>query len=138
MELFAYGSLIFNRVMYAVTGRRYDGRPARLPDHARYLVQGATYPGLIPSVGSTVEGVLYSGLGNRAFRLLDRFEGEHYRRSSVAVDVGNGVVIEADTFIFKDDYQHLLTDELWDSGTFESAHLTAFLDEYSGFTWIDS
>jgi len=43
-RLFVYGSLLFPEVLTRVAGRELPTRPARLPGHGRYAVQGVVYP----------------------------------------------------------------------------------------------
>jgi gamma-glutamylcyclotransferase (GGCT)/AIG2-like uncharacterized protein YtfP len=134
---FAYGSLIFNEVMIAVTGRHFESVTATLSGHARYLVADTTYPGLIESPDGEVDGALYADLDVAAYRILDRFEGEYYQRRKVRVAANLGSEFGAETYVFKPQYQHLLTQEDWDSEAFRENHLQTFLASYKGFNEIE-
>ena len=63
-SLFSYGTLEIPEVMMAVTGRVLASTSAVLPDHARFLLHGETYPGVIHSYRAEVKGVLGIGRGS--------------------------------------------------------------------------
>lgn len=138
MGFFAYGSLIFGEVMRVVTGRRLESVAATLFGYSRYRVSRASYPGLIESADSSVKGVLYSNVDASSLKLLDRFEGEYYRRLSVTVWTDLAGDQPAETYIFRPEFKHLLTPEHWDSELFRQNHLKSFLQSYQGFSWIES
>lgn len=133
---FAYGSLIFDAVMTAVTGRRFERTNASLSDHQRYKVWNASYPGLVESPGDIVDGRVYSDVDDHAMQLLDKFEGAYYTRTTVEVTTDTEA-LDADTYVFREEYRHLLTKDLWDADAFEKGHLRSFLASYRGFDWID-
>lgn len=134
---FAYGSLIFREVMTSVTGRHFESVTASLDGYARYLVQDTTYPGLIESTPDSVQGALYADLDADAYRLLDRFEGEYYERRRVQVTAKLGSMFDAETYVFRQEHQHLLTREPWDGDVFRRHHLRSFLASYEGFDSIE-
>ena len=90
--IFTYGSLLFTEIMQAVTGKLFPSQSATLRDYARYGVRSANYPGIIPAPGAYVEGRLYQDVDQAAVEHLDFFEGDLYRRVSVDVDAGSGIV----------------------------------------------
>lgn len=138
VNVFTYGSLIFGQVMGAVTGQSYASREAELNGYGRRQVLDASYPGIVVSPGSSVRGRVYLDLTPPSIRLLDRFEGSFYERISVNVQiVDTNEHLEAQTYLFRDKFQHLLADHDWDRDHFERHHLDAFLKSYQGFTWID-
>ena len=132
MDFFAYGSLIFEEVMAAVTGRTYSGQATKLEGFARYLVVGESYPGIVPSEHDVVDGFLYRQIDSSALCLLDRFEGEYYKRESVEVTAG-GARLLAETYIFRPEFSHLLTREKWQKDVFKERHMSGFLVRYKGF-----
>ena len=131
VRFFAYGSLMFPEVLRAVTGCRAVGLDATLDGFGRFLVARATYPGIIPEPSAYVPGKLYSGLGAAAFRVLDRFEGEYYRRTTVHISGA-----EAETYVIHPRFQRTLTRQPWNVEAFRRHHLRNFLRRYDGFTWI--
>ena len=138
MNFFAYGSLIFEEVMYAVTGRHFEHCEAILVGYSRYQVRNASYPGLIQQINGRIEGVLYKDLDTLSWRQLDRFEGEYYARTAVHVMIDWEETTEAETYVFRETHRSLLSDEPWDSERFRMEHLDAFLGRYPGFERIDS
>ncbi|MCB1087758.1 MAG: gamma-glutamylcyclotransferase, partial [Verrucomicrobiae bacterium] len=71
MTLFAYGTLLVPRIWRGVVGREFPNQPATLPGFAIYRVEGADFPGIIPSEGaSIVPGRLFTGLDAEALARL--------------------------------------------------------------------
>ncbi len=136
MDFFAYGSLTFAEVIAAVTGEKHSGTEATLSGFARYRVSGATYPGLIRSVGDSVDGILYADVDSVSFDCLDKFEGKYYKRQSVDVVTEQNSKRSAETYIIRREFEHLLSQEPWDSVHFRQNHLNAFLSSYQGFNWM--
>ena len=79
-DLFAYGTLMSRDIMQRVSGQRCEATPGVLRGYRRNRICGEVYPGIIASPGGMVEGILYSGLAEDAWKRLDLFEGEMYRR----------------------------------------------------------
>lgn len=134
--LFAYGSLRVPEVMEAVTGRRLDSVPARLPDHAVLRVAGAVYPGLVERAGAIAHGRLYAGLDERTLRVLDAFEDAMYER--LLLDVGPdapGGPGAVPAFVYRVHASHrgALVDAPWDFEGFEREHARAFARRCRGF-----
>jgi gamma-glutamylcyclotransferase (GGCT)/AIG2-like uncharacterized protein YtfP len=137
VNFFVYGSLLFGEVMQAVTGTRYEGECASISGYARFLVSGATYPGLIPSEGDRVKGILYSGITEASMDWLDAFEGKYYHRQRVFASTRTVDSVAAETYVFRIAYRELLTDQPWDADRFRKEHLSAFLRSYQGFTRVE-
>jgi hypothetical protein len=66
--------------------------------------------------------------------VLDRFEGEYYRRAQVVVSAYDGRLINAQTYIFRDRYRYLLGNNEWDIDRFCNSGIKVFLAEYGGFS----
>jgi gamma-glutamylcyclotransferase (GGCT)/AIG2-like uncharacterized protein YtfP len=127
MRLFSYGTLQFPDVLSAVTGCHLAGDRAVLDDYACYLVRGKTYPGITPEHGASVEGVVYTGIGEVHFRKLDRFEGEFYERVRVCLTDTEGNPLQAWTYVIREAARGQLTCSPWNKQDFEVEHLPAFL-----------
>jgi gamma-glutamylcyclotransferase (GGCT)/AIG2-like uncharacterized protein YtfP len=127
MRLFSYGTLQFPEVLAAVTGCHLEGERAVLEDYACYLVGGKTYPGITPEHEASVEGVVYTGIGEAHFRKLDHFEGELYERVRVCLTDTEGNPLQAWTYVIKDALRDQLTRTPWNKKDFELEHLPAFL-----------
>jgi gamma-glutamylcyclotransferase (GGCT)/AIG2-like uncharacterized protein YtfP len=98
-RLFAYGTLMDGERVFAVTGRRFPGRPARL-DGYRRITSDHGYPYVVPAPGSHVDGLLLEGIDAGSLRALDRYEdeGRLYRRRPVEVIVG-GARVSCETYV---------------------------------------
>jgi gamma-glutamylcyclotransferase (GGCT)/AIG2-like uncharacterized protein YtfP len=127
MRLFSYGTLQFPEVLATVTGCHLEGGRAVLDDYACYLVRGEAYPGITPEPEASVEGVVYTGIGEAHFRKLDRFEGELYERVRVCLTDTEGNPLQAWTYVIRDALRDRLTRTPWNKKDFELEHLPAFL-----------
>ena len=129
MRLFSYGTLQFPAILSAVTGCHLEGDRAVLDDYACYLVKGKVYPGIIPEHGASVEGLVYTGIGEAHLRKLDHFEGELYGRVRVCVTDMEGNPLQAWTYVIRDAMRARLTRTPWNRKDFEVEHLPAFLEK---------
>ncbi len=129
MRLFSYGTLQFPEVLLAVTGCHLEGDKAILDDYACYTVKGKVYPGITPERDASVEGVVYTGIGEVHFKKLDRFEGDLYERVRVCVTDTEGNPLQAWTYAIKDALRDQLTPAPWSKEDFEVEHLPAFLKQ---------
>jgi gamma-glutamylcyclotransferase (GGCT)/AIG2-like uncharacterized protein YtfP len=121
--LFAYGTLLFPGVLRAVAGRSFEGVPATLEGYLRRRVVGEIFPAIVAgSERDRVDGVIYAGLDQRAWRRLDRFEGDLYVRRRLLI-----AEAEVDTYVLADVWRHRLAAEAWDPAAFARDHLDAFL-----------
>jgi gamma-glutamylcyclotransferase (GGCT)/AIG2-like uncharacterized protein YtfP len=131
-RLFAYGTLVVPRVMEAVTGRTFPGRPAVLEGYARFLVAGTSYPGIVCKPGERTEGVLYHGLGRRDLEALDRFEDAFYERRVVFVTGPDGARTPAHAYVVPRRHRRVLGTDPWRRDVFETEHLAGFLAGVGG------
>ena len=92
-NLFAYGSLMYSDVLFAVTGAWRRSETASLADHRVHMVKGKTYPALLRVAGAAAEGRLYRGLSAADLSRLDAFEGASYVRLRVLVITTRGRVL---------------------------------------------
>ena len=127
MNLFAYGTLQFPELLYAVCGQRCSGEAALLRGHRREGVRGEVYPAIIRSPGAVVDGMLFRGLTPTALRALDAFEGREYRRvrGRVALDAHRHV--PAVFYVAAPTLRVRLDGRPWDARRFASSSLSAYL-----------
>ena len=125
--LFSYGTLEIPEVMEAVTGRSFPATGAVLHDHARFLLHGETYPGIVHSYRATVTGVLYSGVDRDSLGLLDLFEGDFYRRETVHVTTVSQRRATAEAYLVPPRHELLLSQQRWEREHFVAHHLNDFL-----------
>jgi gamma-glutamylcyclotransferase (GGCT)/AIG2-like uncharacterized protein YtfP len=133
MNIFVYGTLMFDRVWSALIAKRYRKIDAQLAGFKRVCVTGEVYPGLLKADGGIVDGVLVLDVDDTDIRLLDRFEGKFYRRSDVMVSAKDGRLLQAQTYIFRDRYRYMLGNAAWDVNNFSNSAMEAFLAQYAGF-----
>jgi gamma-glutamylcyclotransferase (GGCT)/AIG2-like uncharacterized protein YtfP len=129
-RIFCYGTLQVPEVMKAVTGRLYEGEKALLPGYAMYRVKDAEYPGIVPSYKGETEGTLCSGLTDEDLKVLDAFEGNFYARHSVEVHLRDGRITTAWVYVIREEYERVLSDELWHLDRFLKEGFRSFMDGY--------
>lgn len=131
-NLFIYGTLMFDDVWRQLTKNQYRKINAVLPEFIRLRVKNEDYPGIIPCTENTVSGELLFQVSASDIQLLDNFEGEQYRREQVKV-ISDETEYYAETYIFRNRFKSLLSDEEWDIDTFKDSGLSSFLLRYSYF-----
>ena len=135
MNIFTYGSLMYDAVWQRVVGVDYDKVRATIHGYRRRAIKGETYPALIPgNKNETVDGVLYFAVRAADIDRLDRFEGDYYRRIHLHCRLADGRIIEAEGYRFKDKFRHLVEDNPWNTEAFESSITDRFLSNYQGFS----
>ncbi len=119
MNVFTYGSLMFDAIWESVCLGQYSKRDAVLTGYARYCVSGESYPALIPETGGQVAGKLYVGVNEEDLQRLNQFEGNEYVLRTIEVD--------GEPFSF---YEFIAIKRLekleWDVEYFEKVGLPAF------------
>lgn len=126
LRVFAYGTLMFDEVMEAVVGRRFEGVPAQLPGYERYQVRGQSYPAIVRRDEGMTEGILFSGIDEETLARLDRFEGSSYQREWVALDTGE----RAWAYVVAPGKEPLLSDQPWNPDEFLREHGEAFVEAW--------
>jgi gamma-glutamylcyclotransferase (GGCT)/AIG2-like uncharacterized protein YtfP len=126
-SLFAYGSLQFPEVIYAVIGRSPNGVPARLPGYRRGRLRGRSFPGVTAEANAVCPGVLYRSLTRQEWVLLDAFEDDFYQRLSLPVFAGDDREEFAEVYVVEDSFKGLLLTGDWDPEGFRQHDLKRFL-----------
>lgn len=98
-QLFVYGTLMDEELVYALTRKRFPRCQAELPDFAR-VVPPDGYPYILPRTGARVQGLLLCGVDPASLAALDRYEDEgvlyHRRRVQVVV---RGRFLPCETYV---------------------------------------
>jgi len=97
VDLFVYGTLMNESVLYSLTGRSFARYEAELFGFARFAPENG-YPYIVPKPRARVRGILLRQIDPVALAALDRYEeeGRLYHRCRVAVTVdGRQVPCEA-------------------------------------------
>ncbi len=112
--LFCYGTLEIESVITRLIGRVPQKQPAILENFVRYLIKNSDFPAIIPSKNGEVVGTLYLSLTPKEIRILDEYEGNLYSRQQLWVTTDIGRLEHSWAFVLKPQYQHHLSDQLWD------------------------
>ncbi len=103
LPLFVYGTLRDPELLAAVLGRplrRERIHTARAPGYRAVHYPGRIYPALIRAPGAAAEGLLLTDLTPFERDLLDAFEGDEYRRATIAAMLADEPELhEADAYI---------------------------------------
>lgn len=134
LNIFAYGSLMYEPVWRQVVKGRYDGQPASILGYSRYRLRGRTYPALVPGTpDTTISGMLYRRVAHDDIIRLDCFEGHWYQRIGIRCHPDRKSPVIAATYLFKPAYAHLISSEIWDAEQFAQTGIGTFLQHYRGF-----
>ena len=129
MNVFTYGSLMFDPVWSGVVRGRYRSLPAVVADHARHAVRGETYPGVVERAGAEVRGRLWLDVSADDLARLDAFEGADYRRVTVSVSAGEPArAMQAQMYLYV--RPERLEAAPWDEVWFEREGIARFLRAY--------
>ncbi len=128
MNLFSYGSLMFEPVFLQVVGRLARAQSACLQGWSRHAIQGEIYPAALPDPGGSIEGRVWFELTADEVIALDRFETEEYLRVDVVVQV-NGVDLPCFVYQWRDRTRLLAQD--WSPATFRETGLAGFVQQRS-------
>ena len=134
MNIFTYGTLMIPDVMCAVTTREFRFIDVILRGYARFMVKGASYPGIIQVTDAITEGIIYFDVDELSLERLDEFEGDLYQRIPIQAETERGKILNAATYVIKPEYRDYLSLQKWDVEEFVQNSLAAFLNTYQGFT----
>jgi gamma-glutamylcyclotransferase (GGCT)/AIG2-like uncharacterized protein YtfP len=131
MNIFTYGSLMYDRVWSRVVTQTYQKKTGAVQSFQRLKVKNEQYPGLIKGDGD-VEGVVYFDISARDFARLDNFEGKLYQREEVNAICADGILAPAFVYVIRDEFKEILNGE-WSKEEFEREGLAEFEARYVGF-----
>lgn len=107
-NLFAYGTLMCEDILQEVSGHRLTHEPAVLKGYCRRGFRRKPYPGLVPDESGYVEGVFYRSVPPEAWDRLDGFEGEMYSSEGVSIELNDGSIWPASTYVVRPAFRHHL------------------------------
>jgi gamma-glutamylcyclotransferase (GGCT)/AIG2-like uncharacterized protein YtfP len=136
MNIFTYGSLMVPSIFKSVTGQDFRSQPACLSDYGRFSLRHDSYPGIIEAQGYMTEGVIYFDIDEASIAELDEFEGEYYRRTPVCVKLDIKSFIDAEAYVIKQEYRHILSSREWDFEEFQHKFQNEFTRKYIIFPAI--
>jgi len=120
-------------IMLAVSGFPFRGVRGLLRDYHRGTIRGEVYPGIVPRRGEVVEGLVYRDLPEDAWKRLDAFEGEMYYRTSVGIELDDGTVRQAQTYLVRPEFEHRVGAAPWSFEEFLESDKGFFESKYPGF-----
>ncbi len=136
MNIFTYGSLMFEEVWSRLISNTYDRQPASLSGYACKVVSGQHYPAIYQDPKSTaISGVVYFDLHPSDVATLDRFEGDYYQRITERLTLPGDITITADVYVLRDTYRHIVSNNDWDADIFKD-RMHHFIDDYFGFSKV--
>lgn len=128
VNVFAYGSLMFDQVWSKVVSGRYAKVTARLYGYKRRKIRGEVYPAVLPGTNRDhVDGIIYLDVSKGDLKNLDAFEGEYYQKQMAECGLPDGSNVTAWVYVFKEQYRDLLEDEPWDPVQFLEGGIHTFL-----------
>lgn len=132
-NLFAYGTLMCEEIMYEVSGCHLKYEPGTLSGYGRRSVDGEDYPAITADRESAVDGLVYLDVPGSAWDRLDRFEGEMYERRKVTVAMNSQTVLSADTYVIHPLYLDRLGQSEWNFDAFIRNGKASFQRYYKGY-----
>ncbi len=125
--LFVYGTLMWPQVLRTLTGSSWVTEDAVLIGFKRCRIKGAVYPGIKKDSTSSVKGKVVRGLGEKEILILDQFEGDAYERIRVQVKTGSNKEEEVFTYIIREAYKHILSDQEWKETDLSDEDIKGFI-----------
>lgn len=127
VNVFTYGSLMFDEVWLHVVGRAGPSVTACLRGFEAWKISGESFPGLTPADGHQVTGRVWLAVTPAELARLDAFESGIYDRERVSVTASDGPTLDCWTYVVRGDCRSLLLNEPWDREEFRRHHLATFL-----------
>jgi len=99
VDLFVYGTLMNESVLYSLTGRSFPRSEAELPGFERFTHEDG-YPYIVPNLTARVQGILLRRIDLITLAALDCYEeeGRLYHRCRVEVTV-SGRRVPCETYV---------------------------------------
>jgi gamma-glutamylcyclotransferase (GGCT)/AIG2-like uncharacterized protein YtfP len=137
-NLFAYGTLMCDEIMEEVAGCRLSYKAGTLRGYSRRAVRGEHYPAIFREEKGLIQGLVYLGVPDRAWQRLDRFEGEMYVRQTVQIQLANGMMLFANTYVVQPAFLDALEEVDWDFESFLRHGKESFQKYYKGYQSMEA
>jgi len=134
MNIFTYGTLMFSPVWDTVVKANYRASSAVLRGYKRRKIINDNYPVAFEADAEDfINGIVYYDVEPADINRLDEFEGSYYRRTLINAELSEHRPIEADVYIIKPRYRHLISSQEWNPDDFQERCLSEFMSAYEGF-----
>lgn len=129
---------MFEDIMGEVSGCSLPHEPGTLKGYSRRSVKGEYYPALVPDEKGHVQGVVYRNVPDSAWERLDRFEGEMYARQLVQIELNDGALLPAATYVIQEEFLGHLDRSEWNVADFLRSGKSRFQKHYKGYWSLKS
>lgn len=137
MNIFTYGSLMFERVWSTVVSGTYVKAHSRLCGYQRRRLRGETYPALIPGARDDyVDGIIYFDIDPNDRHRLDQFEGAYYKKKLETCTLADSRLVSAHVYVLRPKYNALVGEECWSPEWFGKTGIQSFMAAYGGYDRI--
>ena len=130
-NIFVYGTLLFQEIVFALTGKTFRSERAVLYNYRRFRVfennKPCAYPAILESEGDAVRGRILFDVDKESEDIIDFFEGSDYEKKRVIVE-SEGSSIEVFTYIWKNCSRSGFMPE-WDENLFRDEYLDFYVNK---------
>jgi len=134
MNIFTYGTLMFSPVWDTVVKANCRASSAVLRGYCRRKIINDIYPVAFEGGDQDfINGIVYYDVEVEDINRLDEFEGTYYRRSLISAELKDQTPVQADVYIIKPRYQHLISSQEWNPEDFQQRCLSEFMSAFDGF-----
>lgn len=131
-NVFVYGTLIFPKIIFTLTGKNFETKNATLEGFCRYKIfdgdKPREYPAILETKNGKVEGKILFNVDKESLNILDFFEENDFERKKAKVLLDE---IEIDVFVYvwnpKYDKEKLRLN--WEPKEFEEKYLEYYLSK---------
>lgn len=135
VNVFVYGTLLYDGVIEALLDRRLESKPCVLKGYKRYTKEipgGKSWgPAIIKEAGEVVKGRVMLGLTDRDLDIFDRYElsaDNAYTRITCKVNMDDGQEMEVFTYRANEKI-HCYLKGTWSEAEFEEGGLELYVNE---------
>jgi len=131
-NVFAYGILMYEEVLFTLTGKHFSLEPATLHHHHRFGLVKEGFPELavvLPKKNASVSGVVIRDVDSQTLRILDLFEDVDgiYARSPMSVTLASGKDMNAVIYLGTEKAKTIARGA-WDEDEFIRLHYKRYID----------
>lgn len=133
--IFVYGTLQYPSILNILLRRVPATTPATVSGFRRVRILNQPYPAVLADPGSSVDGVLLSGLREDELEVMHDYEGEEYVLHGGVEAVTDAGPVECALYLWGDAYLDRLLQPLepWDQSAFERNDLDRFAGMLRGY-----